>query len=76
MGRSIDVVNSSGDPYEKYIYWPSVVIMAAPFVSVVAIKVCKWRARVVPPKREDDIELMDASPNETKPEETGNPIHP
>ena len=46
-----DVVNSSGDPDES-IYWPSVVMMAAPFVSVVAIKLYKWKTRDVPPKRE------------------------
>ena len=69
-----DVVNSSGDPDES-IYWPSVVMIATPFVSVVAIKLYKWRTRDVPPKREHGIELKDAAPTTTKLEETGNPIH-
>eukprot|EP00605_Chrysophyceae_sp_TOSAG23-4_P002176 GSChrysophyteH1.ASY1.ANO1.2406.1 assembled CDS len=70
-----DVVNSSGDPYES-IYWPSVVMMAAPFVSVIAIKLYQWKIQDAPRNREDGIELTDVAPTKTtKPEETSNPIH-
>eukprot|EP00605_Chrysophyceae_sp_TOSAG23-4_P001284 GSChrysophyteH1.ASY1.ANO1.1395.1 assembled CDS len=65
-----DVVNSSGDPYES-IYWPSVVMMAAPFVSVFAIKLYQWKIHYDPPKSDDGVELTDVATTKTaKPEET------
>eukprot|EP00606_Chrysophyceae_sp_TOSAG23-5_P001375 GSChrysophyteH2.ASY1.ANO1.1751.1 assembled CDS len=76
-----DVVNSSGDPYES-IYWPSVVMIATPFVSIFAIKLYQWKIQDAPkrkdgaePEREDGIELKDVAPMKTKPEETSSPIH-
>eukprot|EP00605_Chrysophyceae_sp_TOSAG23-4_P000123 GSChrysophyteH1.ASY1.ANO1.136.1 assembled CDS len=69
-----DVVNSSGNPYES-IYWPSVVMMAAPFVSVFAIKLYQWNIQEPPRNRDDGVELTDVAPTKLKAEETSNPIH-
>ena len=69
-----DVVNSSGDPYES-IYWPSVVMMAAPFVSVFAMKLYQWKTRDVPQKEEDGVEMKDTAQTKAESKETNNPIH-
>eukprot|EP00605_Chrysophyceae_sp_TOSAG23-4_P000497 GSChrysophyteH1.ASY1.ANO1.557.1 assembled CDS len=76
-----DVVNSSGDPYET-IWWPSVVMIACPFVSILVVKLCKWKSQCAPkgkdgvePEREDGMELTCAVPKKTRPEETSSPIH-
>ena len=39
-----DVINSTGDPYE-YVYWPPLVLMTAPFVSLFFVKVFLWYKR-------------------------------
>eukprot|EP00605_Chrysophyceae_sp_TOSAG23-4_P002939 GSChrysophyteH1.ASY1.ANO1.3235.1 assembled CDS len=75
-----DVVNSSGDPYE-FIFWPSVVMMAAPFVSIFAIKLYQWIQDApkgkagAEPERKDGLELKAVSPTKAKIEELSSPIH-
>ena len=77
-----DVVNSSGNPYES-VQWPSVVMIASPFVSIFVVKLYKWKSQdaskgkgAVEPEREGDVELTDVAPTKMKAEETNNPIHP
>eukprot|EP00605_Chrysophyceae_sp_TOSAG23-4_P001306 GSChrysophyteH1.ASY1.ANO1.1420.1 assembled CDS len=76
-----DVVNSSGNPYQST-HWPSVVMIACPFVSILVVKLYKWKSQGAPkrkggvePERENSIELKDIVPTKTKPEETNSPIH-
>ena len=69
-----DLVNSSGNPYES-IQWPSVVMITCPFVSIVIIKLYKWKSQDAS-KGNGGVELTDVAPTEMKTEETNNPIHP
>eukprot|EP00605_Chrysophyceae_sp_TOSAG23-4_P001820 GSChrysophyteH1.ASY1.ANO1.2010.1 assembled CDS len=76
-----DVVNSSGNPYETT-HWPSVVMIACPLVSILVVKLYKWKSQGAPKRkggvelgRKDGIELKDIFPDKATPGEMSNPVH-